>query len=170
MKQSAQLGDAACRISASLRPRLNYVCFHCRQRAFTTTAQNQASSPPKSHIPNAYPPPQNADPNSLSEKLRRKLWGLPHPSSEPSPAAPEDPYGDRGIRDRDQKQQQQPSTDTAMSASDDMGDYAPAATWDGLESIGGPVGWWEEAWDEKNPFRGFVSLFMRVFGGCITNS
>ena len=32
----------------------------------------------------------------------------------------------------------------------------PATTWDGLESTGGPTGWWEDAWDKSHPFEGFV--------------
>ena len=35
-------------------------------------------------------------------------------------------------------------------------DYKPATTWDGLVSIGGPTGWWEEAWDQEHEYKGCV--------------
>ncbi|KAI4210012.1 MAG: hypothetical protein LQ351_007119 [Letrouitia transgressa] len=33
-------------------------------------------------------------------------------------------------------------------------DYKPASTWHGLESIGGPTGWWEKEWDQDHQFFG----------------
>ncbi|KAI4162869.1 MAG: hypothetical protein LQ342_003586 [Letrouitia transgressa] len=35
-------------------------------------------------------------------------------------------------------------------------DYKPASTWHGLESIGGPTGWWEKEWDQEHQFFGLV--------------
>lgn len=34
--------------------------------------------------------------------------------------------------------------------------YSEAVTWDGLDQIGGAEGWWEEAWDKENQFKGYV--------------
>ncbi|KAL9614915.1 MAG: hypothetical protein Q9167_000657 [Letrouitia subvulpina] len=35
-------------------------------------------------------------------------------------------------------------------------DYKPASTWHGLESIGGPTGWWEKEWDQEHQFFGYM--------------
>ena len=36
--------------------------------------------------------------------------------------------------------------------------YEPATSLDQLESIGGPTGWWEEAWDRQHQFNGYILL------------
>lgn len=160
MKQPVPLVEAACRISTSFKPRPTYVCFRCQQRAF-------ASSPARASPPNSSPQSTNAgstnDPNSFTERLRRKIWGTPDPSAESSPPVPEDPYGDKSIRARDDQGSKTLIDQPDPSAPIDMGDYVPASTWDGLETTGGREGWWEDAWNQNNPFEGCVR-FARVSG------
>lgn len=35
-------------------------------------------------------------------------------------------------------------------------DYKPAVSGEELERVGGPSGWWEEAWDAEHQFAGYV--------------
>ena len=59
-------------------------------------------------------------------------------------------------------QKQAESDATAETVAAAGGSYVPAATWDGLERIGGAEGWWEEAWDRENQFEGYAMLVVRL--------
>ncbi|KAL8922153.1 MAG: hypothetical protein Q9208_005348 [Pyrenodesmia sp. 3 TL-2023] len=62
----------------------------------------------------------------------------------------------------DEISNQQKERETAPSPSPDPTppiddpDYTPALSGEGLETIGGPTGWWEQAWDEEHQFQGFM--------------
>lgn len=137
------------------------ICLQCRNQAPRSILRPRVpvSTPPSNRRyanTGGYSDP-GADPNSLSERLRRKIWK----QDEPEDLA--DPYGDRDIVDRDQKQYRNTveaqETAVAPKASQEPAlpdNYIPASTWDGLERIGGATGWWEDAWDQEHQFEGYV--------------
>lgn len=77
--------------------------------------------------------------------MNRRMWKKgqePLPSDE----SPEKPGTE--VQGQPQRPYQEPT-----SVVDDP-DYTPAVSGEGLEMIGGPTGWWEEAWDEQHQYRG----------------
>lgn len=49
----------------------------------------------------------------------------------------------------------QPPEDPVPAPVVDDPDYAPAVSGEDLETIGGPTGWWEEAWDAEHQYYGY---------------
>lgn len=47
----------------------------------------------------------------------------------------------------------------AMPPVDDS-EYTPAVSGEELERIGGPTGWWEQAWDDEHHFQGYETVSM----------
>ena len=47
--------------------------------------------------------------------------------------------------------------------------YKPATSLDDLEPIGGPSGWWEEAWDKEHQFKGYVLRLISPLHPCFGN-
>lgn len=135
MKQSARIREAARYASQSLNPRGSYVCYQCRQKAFlfskrATYLQKRNSSSLSSE-------------SAFTRNFRKKIWG----KNDPGPQEPE-PEAELASLDE---------VDDASLQLNDIGEYIPATTWDGLEAIGGAEGWWEEAWDQEHRFEGLAS-------------
>lgn len=97
----------------------------------------------------------------MSEKVRQKIWGTTNPPGQ------EDPYGNQSIFDRTkQKRQEEDEEDRRKEMEEeraarrpeeaDMSNYVQAATWDGLEQVGGFGGWFKENWDPEHRFTAFV--------------
>ncbi|KAI4176422.1 MAG: hypothetical protein LQ343_001162 [Gyalolechia ehrenbergii] len=83
----------------------------------------------------------------FTDVMNRRMWKKgqePLPSDE----SPEKPGTE--VQGQPQRPYQEPT-----SVVDDP-DYTPAVSGEGLEMIGGPTGWWEEAWDEQHQYRGFM--------------
>ncbi|KAL8749012.1 MAG: hypothetical protein Q9184_006973 [Pyrenodesmia sp. 2 TL-2023] len=60
------------------------------------------------------------------------------------------------ISDQQKEREPAPSSLRNPTPPIDDSDYTPALSGEGLESIGGPTGWWEQAWDEEHQFQGFM--------------
>ena len=123
--------------------------------------------------------PLRADKTPFTETIRKKIWGGDAPGLK-------DPYGDGSVFDRTKKQnrdqtlkgaekdareiiseitEQQPRQlrdDVKFSLPPkDFEDnhaiaYEPAKTWDGLKAVGGKENWYDENWNRKHPFNGFL--------------
>ncbi|KAL9120505.1 MAG: hypothetical protein Q9187_002939 [Circinaria calcarea] len=139
-----------------------YVCVKCRHQlqkaSITTSASPKAPSQANDKVP-------------YTERIRRRIWG-----SERPPGL-EDPYGNRSVLDKSQNKGKEPVASEAIpdvnassKALDAQAEYVPATSWDGLEHIGGATGWWEEAWDKKHQFRGFMSSSKLVSRGDLENA
>ena len=115
----------------------NYVCVSCRRRGALPYHQIATISSSVS---------RKARDTSFTGKVRRQLWGTDNPPGS------EDPYTQRPSPDM--IEDAAAPTGTADAKMIDQVGYEPATTWDGLESIGGSSGWWEEAWDKEHHFTG----------------
>lgn len=147
-----RIGEAVCHPSTPFPFRVQ-----CRRRAFISAPRVRI------RLVVSYSERRNvsstSDENSFTEGLRRKLWRT-HDHG-PKDLEPDD---NQSVRDQEtqweeiaaDKQAVEPYNATLPSVT--SGDYTPATTWDGLESIGGPEGWWEETWDHNNRFEGLVLL------------
>lgn len=95
---------------------------------------------------------------SVSETVRRMLWGTD------SPPGQEDPYVALSESEKRKSKGTEDSVVVAEGAPEEgvgppdvaTSNYVPATTWDGLDQIGGATGWWEEAWDQEHPFQRYV--------------
>ena len=138
MKQSLSSGNLAYRIFPSIQSTHGFVCFECRRRASKLAFRASAlTSIPLSSRRYASSEP-DPDPDSFSERLRRKIWKQDESLDETN----------LGVG----KNASQSSTPKKAH----LKDYIPATTWEGLEQVGGPTGWWEEAWDRDHYFEGSV--------------
>ena len=147
-----------------------YICSQCRFQASRRRLQTRALSSTSSH---AQKPGLT---NRLTQSLRKRIWGTD------TPPGPKDPYRKEGKAsqivteprepsrapdrvlargqedarepvEEDQGQAQAKGADEQVNV--DTSNYVPAANWDGLIAIGGPTGWWEEAFDQQNQFEGY---------------
>ena len=129
--------------SAQSRPS-PFVCLRCRSRRLPPlqplVIQRYASDDNKSNL----------------SSVRKKIWGTEHPPGQ------RDPYEQLTAEQR-AEQEQEMEAEREMEAkkqaeaevvAEAEAEYEPATTWDGLERIGGPTGWWEEAWDREHQFEG----------------
>ena len=149
MNSLSRLGPAAGRSAYKAQQQSSYICVQCRHQlqkaSITTSVSRKAQSKANGTVP-------------YTERIRRRIWG-----SETPPGL-EDPYGNRTILDKSQKngkgseaREAIPDVDAPTAALDAQAEYVPATSWDGLEHIGGATGWWEEAWDLDHQFKGFMS-------------
>lgn len=121
--------------------------------------------------------PLREDKIPFTETIRKKIWGGEAPGLK-------DPYGDSSVFDRTKKRTQTPEEadkDAGELISeiverqprhlrDDVKfslppkdfeksssiEYKPANTWDELEDVGGKEDWYDENWNRKHPFNGFL--------------
>ena len=130
------------RTSIQIQPRSDFVCAQCRRQA-------SSAIPKASHLAKQPPTLRRYASSSITDKLRKKIWGTD------SPPGQDDPYGSPSVLDkrREQQEKQEAAKTTKTEAPDDDGYYAPATTWDGLKTVGRP-GWGLERWDEDNVFEG----------------
>ncbi|KAL8986897.1 MAG: hypothetical protein Q9177_003846 [Variospora cf. flavescens] len=118
------------------QPSSRHVCLQCRYRA----ALQQA---PSRRLISPYPDPLlqrtyatgalEEFQEKLSEGMRKRVFRDGQGSPPDEPLKP-------------------PRDDTPV---DDI-DYKPAVSGEELERVGGPSGWWEEAWDEEHQFVGYM--------------
>ena len=127
-----------------------YICLQCRHRGFTI-AQNVRLFPSVSTSFRRYAS-SGGNESTLTERIRKRLWRT-------EPPGQKDPYN---INEADALQadeasraeEEKANRDDLTKLDSEAGQYVQATTWDGLERIGGPSGWWEEAWDKVNKFEG----------------
>ncbi|PYH93502.1 hypothetical protein BO71DRAFT_399718 [Aspergillus ellipticus CBS 707.79] len=131
-------------------PRALYVCSGCRQEA------RPRPIVARQFLRHA----SNAD--SLSERVRRKIWGTDNPPGV------EDPYGGQGALERKFKNQQaqkqeqapEPAPVEDLPLVDDS--YEPATTWKGLERIGHLDRWNDAPRTEVDTYESF-SLKKKIY-------
>jgi hypothetical protein len=157
MEQSLRLRSAMRSPFPSTRFASCYVCFQCRHRASTIAPRARIFPPVRTSV-RPYASSGGRE-NSFSERFRRRLWKT-------EPPGQKDPYS---FEERDalraaaeakpaarENAVEEIGSPTASIPASESEPYVPATTWDGLEQIGGPTGWWEEAWDQVNRFEGSV--------------
>src|SRR5436305_15318027 len=98
-------------------------CANCRLSAFNTISTATFSTSSLLSADNQS--------TSITEKLRRKIWGTD------KPPGPEDPYSGKSVFDRIREKRGGKKRNKETSPSKNIG-YVEATTWDGLEWIGGP--------------------------------
>lgn len=151
MKHSIRIGEVAQHVSSSIAARSSFVCYQCRHR---TLALAPNALPFVSLSVRGYASATDR-PSSITQALKERIWGKSKAKEQ------EDPYGDQIVRDRDKKRSEsvaeppQVQARAVSSATDDLGDYVPASTWDGLEQIGGLE--WAREKRGKREFEGLVS-------------
>lgn len=142
----------------------NFVCLQCRLHASAAARRQNPSSKP------LITSRQYA---SLTDRLRKKIWGSENPPGQ------EDPYGGKSILDqrkkeldlederRDPRVQVAPSPEDVEDESVALG-YVAKTTWDGMDRVG-YEGWGKEEWDKDHPFKGFVDLecWMKRILNCV---
>ncbi|OJJ66688.1 hypothetical protein ASPBRDRAFT_137342 [Aspergillus brasiliensis CBS 101740] len=98
-----------------------YVCSVCRNEAR-----------PRPIVARQFLRHASNTPDSLSERVRRKLWGTDNPPGL------KDPYGESLLEKRFGKAKAQPEAEAELEPGVD---YEPATTWEGLERVGHLGGW-----------------------------
>ncbi|GKZ70227.1 hypothetical protein AnigIFM50267_005488 [Aspergillus niger] len=116
-----------------------YVCSVCRNEAR-----------PRPIVARQFLRHASNTPDSLSERVRRKLWGTDNPPGL------KDPYGESLLEKRFGKAKAQPEGETEVVTAEEAApeaeadavdqlepgvDYEPATTWEGLERVGHLGGW-----------------------------
>lgn len=159
MKPATRLGTSVTSItsvghkSAVAR---GFICLQCRHRS--ALAAQRGALPTSIPISLQRHASSASQFDSLTRKIRRKIWGTDNPPGQ------EDPYGGPSQFELvESKVKKDPVAAAEKAPGEDVDpsdtaaiNYVPATTWDGLDQIGGATGWWEEAWDRKHPFRGYV--------------
>ena len=158
--------------SQQLRAQSTFICSRCRKNRLHPTAQ--FSSPLFQSSQHRAKSTDEKLP--FGEKLRRKIWATDTPPGQKNPyerltpeqrakeieereaAASEELEYEDEASDQEAKGVPSPVTDG----------YVQAATWDGLDQIGGSEGWWEEAWDQENQFVGYVPFCFQALNGLFT--
>ncbi|KAL8724415.1 MAG: hypothetical protein Q9181_006837 [Wetmoreana brouardii] len=148
-----------------------YICIQCRHRA--SVRQTPAVPTLSQSLPLAR---SYADNSSGVDRLQEGVTGFlkrrlfrqgdtPRPQNEESQIQqgkeiridkqPQEQHTvESDVQTQDADIGQRPLGGTAPVTDDP--DYKPATSGEGLEMIGGPTGWWEQAWDEHHHFRGFM--------------
>ncbi|KAH6719135.1 ribosomal subunit 39S-domain-containing protein [Leptodontidium sp. MPI-SDFR-AT-0119] len=127
-------------------PSSTYLCTACKHRAspFSTSSARDAKA-------------------SLTEKLRRKIWGTD------SPPGLEDPYGGKSVFDQTKKREWEEQIEEQKAArklqsqeakvnSLSKPKYTPATTWDGLETLG----YVEDRWAADHLYTPFVPMEVKT--------
>ena len=110
----------------------------------------------------------------MAENFRKKLFKPGTPLGQKDPYArltPEQKLQEEqealALAEAEQKKESLPDLPDQTQPQDaNAAGYVPATTWDGLDQIGGATGWWEEAWDKENQFKGSVALHSTVQKRC----
>jgi hypothetical protein len=140
----------------------SFVCTRCRIRNLRPVVQSTAGF--SAYATRRYANISNKDKDGneipYTEKIRRKMWGTNFPPGQ------RDPYKHMTPEEREaeaiEMEQERLEAEAKARGADALAvkeasnstEYIPATTWEGLERIGGPTGWWEEAWDQENVFTG----------------
>ncbi|KAH7330232.1 ribosomal subunit 39S-domain-containing protein [Rhexocercosporidium sp. MPI-PUGE-AT-0058] len=130
------------RTGATVQAPSTYLCTACKHHAapFSTSVARDAKV-------------------SMTEKLRRKIWGTD------SPPGLEDPYGDKSVFDQTKKRQREQQSEEQKAAArlrsqefkanrPPKSEYKPATTWDGLRTLGHL----EDRWANDFLYKPFVPM------------
>lgn len=148
MTSAGRFNIAARRLAS---PQSCYVCLQCRLRASTASRATNPSI--------TLPFASRRHAGSVTDRLRKKIWGTETPPGQ------EDPYGKEGVFDRRRREKEQEREkdreleqvpQKEVGKSEDETEYVKATTAEGLGRVGGP-GWGMEKWEEEesNYFYGF---------------
>lgn len=145
-----------------------YVCLRCRHRGLAIARNARIFPSPSAST--SFRRQYAGD--TLTERIRQKIWKTeppgqkdPYNASQLEPPGQKDSYN-VNERDASQADEVRRKGKDGDEQDDQGGQYVPATTWDGLERIGGPTGWWEEAWDKAHPFEGW-DFSEAVHGLCV---
>ncbi|KAL8935798.1 MAG: hypothetical protein Q9216_005250 [Gyalolechia sp. 2 TL-2023] len=135
-------------------PSPRHVCLQCRHRAslpkppanrqvhlLTETPSRRRTYATESRMADRVH-------KRFADFMNKRMWKEGH-----APTLPDESPREPGTEV--QEQPQRPYQEPTTSVVDDP-DYIPAVSGEGLEVIGGPEGWWEEAWDEQHQYQGFM--------------
>ena len=135
-----------------------FVCRQCRYQAAQHPQTRALSS-------NAVRGQKKGWGSRLSETFRKRIWGTDTPPRQKDPSREEGKALRRGTQAQRDDGERAASEEERMQGRGkskpqqiDESNYVPATNWDGLMAIGGPTGWWEEAWDEEHQFEGWDCL------------
>lgn len=131
-----------------------YVCFNCRHEP----------------LPRPFAAHQirhNSGSTSVTERIRRKLWGTDRPPGL------KDPYGGRGILERRLGRKGQSDADAQQVSEADIDsdefadiappdDYIPATTWDDLERIGHLGKWSDYSPKKEDTYKRYGPFLVHV--------
>lgn len=131
----------------------------------STTCRHQVA-------PRSFPVRQirynSSDDPTLTERIRRKIWGTD------SPPGLKDPYGGRGVFEQRWSGERQPSQEQEAEPIEQEGEIAPpdayteATNWEGLEHIG-HLGKWTDL-NKKNPADQYIPYGPPLFSVTIASS
>lgn len=166
MEPSTRLTSAMRQVFPPSRLASGYICSQCRHRGFTIARNAGVFFPPASSSLRRRYASSGGDESSFTERIRKRLW-------QTEPPGQKDPYnineGDDALRADEARrveeekaaaekarraEEEKAIRDSGKKLDSQSGQYVPATTWDGLERVGGPTGWWEEAWDKVHQFKG----------------
>lgn len=163
-RRSSRLSGAFGTLKSPLsKPTSRYVCLQCRHLA----SSQQFPSIRQFHYPASTPSFHRsyATESGIADKvgwhkkftdsMNKRMWKQ---GEEPATTdqSSEKPLGDG--KPRTELQGRPQDGGDSMPMADDV-DYIPAVSGEGLEMVGGPSGWWEEAWDEQHQFQGYYIFF-----------
>lgn len=170
MNSATRLGTSVRTVGHKSIVARGFVCLQCRHRS-ALAAQRGALSTSVPISPQRHASSTSSI-DSLTGKIRRKLWGTDNPPGQ------ENPYG--GLSKSELKKSKVKKDPVAVAekaagagvlpSDTAASNYVPATTWDGLDQVGGATGWWEDAWDEKHPFRGYGLCQRRQSSSILTAS
>lgn len=150
MEQSTRLSSVIRHVFPPTKLIPGYVCLQCRTRGFIIT-RTPRIFPAVSTSFRGYASSGGKE-NTLTERIRRSLWKT-EPPGQKDPYNPNEADALRA-HEASRAEEEKASRDDPTKLDSEAGQYVQANTWDGLERIGGPTGWWEEAWDKVNNFEG----------------
>ncbi|KAL8947350.1 MAG: hypothetical protein Q9222_006362 [Ikaeria aurantiellina] len=130
----------------------HYICLHCRRRTYFRSNNPLPTQSSATSFSRAY-----ATKPDIADRLHKGFVDYVAPRLFKKGQGPgQDAQGDKEtktvVQDGESNQEQDDGT---RATAEDL-DYTPAVSGEGLETIGGPTGWWEEAWDEQHQFKGFM--------------
>ncbi|KAL8802992.1 MAG: hypothetical protein Q9200_006389 [Gallowayella weberi] len=128
-----------------LRPSTSrYICLQCRHRVarqYPAPRSNPTTTPSLHRTYATEPGLPDRIQKFVAERIAPKLF-----------KGGEIPKADDKA---DEDTANTPAKDAEVTKTEDI-DYKPATSGEDLEAIGGPSGWWENAWDEEHQFQGFM--------------
>ncbi|KAI4120829.1 MAG: hypothetical protein LQ338_006738 [Usnochroma carphineum] len=133
-------------------PKARYICLQCRYRA----SHQQAPSRRPQTTPYSTPSLQRTYATGPIEKIQDAVTrGIGKRLFKKGEGPPLE-----GNVGQAQDEKTEPSTTQDTVPAVDDSDYTPAVSGEELETIGGPTGWWEEAWDAEHQFQGVNHRFI----------
>ncbi|KAL8696869.1 MAG: hypothetical protein Q9224_002576 [Gallowayella concinna] len=127
-------------------PTSRYICLQCRHRVRQQCPAPRVKSTTTPSLHRTYatePSIPNRLQQFVAERIAPKMWkdGIV-PQRNPKVPATEEEVIQHPVK-------------STQPTKDDV-DYTLATSGEGLETIGGPTGWWEKGWDKEHQFQGFL--------------